>query len=103
MTSAYNRYEYCVDDFEEYEEHEEHFHSEYDYDTNIRPLIGRLRMGIDRLPPDLREVFCLRFFSNMKYDAIGHIVGCPPGTVRSRLSRARNQIRNHLENLEKVS
>ena len=45
------------------------------------------------LPPILREVIVLRELEDMAYDAIATIVGIPIGTVMSRLSRARQQLK----------
>lgn len=47
---------------------------------------------IDMLPAELREVFLLREMEGLAYDEIALRVGCPIGTVRSRLFRAREII-----------
>jgi RNA polymerase sigma-70 factor (ECF subfamily) len=44
----------------------------------------------------MREVIILREFEDMNYEEISGIVGCPIGTVRSRLARARSELRKHL-------
>jgi RNA polymerase sigma-70 factor (ECF subfamily) len=51
------------------------------------------------LPPDLREFLILRAYENMSYDEISEITGCPEGTVKSRLARAREILRNTLKPL----
>lgn len=59
--------------------------------------VGRsLRDGINGLPPEYREVLVLREFQGLDYQRIAEIVGCPVGTVRSRLARAREHLREHL-------
>ena len=49
------------------------------------------------LPVDMREVIILREYENMDYAQIAEIVGCPVGTVRSRLARAREKLRQRLQ------
>lgn len=51
-----------------------------------------LRRAIARLPLEQREVLVLREFEDLAYREIAVIVGCPIGTVMSRLSRARDGI-----------
>ena len=48
--------------------------------------------AIDELPDDLRTAFCLREFSGLSYEEITEIMGCPVGTVRSRIFRAREAL-----------
>jgi RNA polymerase sigma-70 factor (ECF subfamily) len=51
--------------------------------------LGRVLGVIEHLPRRLREVLVLRHVEEMSYDEIARAVGCRVGTVRSRLSRAR--------------
>lgn len=44
---------------------------------------------LDQLDPEHREVLVLREFQEMSYDDIARALGCNLGTVKSRLSRAR--------------
>ncbi len=48
------------------------------------------------LPEHLRDVWALHFLSGLDYRSIARVVGCPIGTVRSRLFRARERIRANL-------
>lgn len=48
--------------------------------------------AIADLPEDLRTAFTLREFSGLSYEEITDIMGCPVGTVRSRIFRAREAI-----------
>jgi len=48
--------------------------------------------AIADLPEDLRTAFSLREFSGLSYEEITEIMGCPVGTVRSRIFRAREAI-----------
>jgi len=48
--------------------------------------------AIEELPEDLRTAFTLREFSGLSYEEITEIMGCPVGTVRSRIFRAREAL-----------
>jgi len=52
---------------------------------------------IDELPSDLRTAIMLRELEGMTYDEISEIMGCPVGTVRSRIFRARESIEKKIE------
>ncbi len=51
-----------------------------------------LRQAIAQLPAEYREVLVLREFEDLSYRQIATIVGCPIGTVMSRLARARDEL-----------
>jgi RNA polymerase sigma-70 factor, ECF subfamily len=57
---------------------------------------GRIRLAISGLPEVFREVVVLRYFEGFSYRQIATIVGCPAGTVMSRLNRARAELRTIL-------
>ncbi|WP_369602801.1 RNA polymerase sigma factor RpoE [Hahella sp. SMD15-11] len=44
------------------------------------------------LPEELRVALTLREFDGMSYEDISNIMGCPVGTVRSRIFRAREAV-----------
>ena len=48
--------------------------------------------AIDSLPEDLRKAILLREMDGLSYDEIAGVMGCPVGTVRSRIFRARAAI-----------
>lgn len=52
---------------------------------------------IDELPSDLRTAIMLRELEGLTYDEISEIMGCPVGTVRSRIFRARESIEKKIE------
>jgi len=52
--------------------------------------------AIALLSPEHREILLLREVNGMDYDAIAEVLGCRKGTVKSRLARAREQLRNHV-------
>ena len=49
------------------------------------------------LPPEDRVVIHLHYYEGYSTDEIAQILGCRPGTVRSRLSRARDRLRKLIE------
>ena len=52
-----------------------------------------VRAAIDALPHRYREVVVLRDLEGFSYQQIAGILGCPAGTVMSRLGRARERLR----------
>lgn len=55
--------------------------------------------AIDELPEELKTAFTLREFSGLSYEDITEIMGCPVGTVRSRIFRAREAIDKRIREL----
>jgi RNA polymerase sigma-70 factor (ECF subfamily) len=48
--------------------------------------------ALKELPKELRLAITLREFDGLSYEEIAEIMGCPIGTVRSRIFRARENI-----------
>lgn len=63
----------------------------------VREDAARLRREIAALDPEHREVLVLREFRDLSYEDIAEVTGVPVGTVRSRLFRARTELRRRLE------
>lgn len=55
-----------------------------------------VREALERLAPNFREVLILRELEEMSYKEISEVTGMPSGTVMSRLSRARQGLRESL-------
>ncbi|WP_133498926.1 RNA polymerase sigma factor RpoE [Cognatilysobacter terrigena] len=55
--------------------------------------------AVNRLPEELREAITLREVEGLSYDEIAERMGCPIGTVRSRIFRAREAIDAQLKPL----
>ncbi len=53
----------------------------------------RVRGAIQNLPVRFREVILLREYEDLSYREIASVLGCPAGTVMSRLARARTKLR----------
>ncbi len=56
-----------------------------------------LRQALLDLPTDLKLIVTLRYFGGLDSSEIGHALGLPPATVRSRLRRALTLLRDHLK------
>jgi RNA polymerase sigma-70 factor, ECF subfamily len=52
-----------------------------------------VREAIRRLPEKCREIIILREYEEMSYEDIADVLGCPVGTVMSRLARARSKLK----------
>lgn len=59
----------------------------------------RVFNAIDALPEDLKTAITLRELEGMSYEEIAQVMGCPIGTVRSRIFRARESIDRSLRPL----
>lgn len=55
-----------------------------------------IQRAIGELDDDHRVIVLLRDVEDMSYEEIGQILGLPEGTVKSRLHRARNELRAKL-------
>ena len=59
-------------------------------------LAPRLAAGLAQLTGDQRDVLLLHAWAELSHEEIAAVLGIAPGTVRSRLSRARAALREHL-------
>lgn len=55
-----------------------------------------VRRALESLPDDFRTVIVLKEIEGLKYEQIADLVGVPVGTIRSRLHRAREELRQRL-------
>lgn len=62
------------------------------------PDYSDLHNAINHLPEKLRMTVILFYFQNMNVNAVAQILNIPPGTVKSRLSKARQLLKEVLEN-----
>ena len=56
----------------------------------------QVRVAIQQLPVEFREIIILREYEELSYQEIAALLGCPAGTVMSRLARARSRLRESL-------
>jgi RNA polymerase sigma-70 factor, ECF subfamily len=54
---------------------------------------NHVRAAIQQLPAEFREIILLREYKDLSYHEIAKLLGCPAGTVMSRLARARARLR----------
>lgn len=57
---------------------------------------AELTRALNELPVEYREILTLRAINDMSYTEIAEVLKLREGTVKSRLSRARNALRNKL-------
>ncbi len=60
---------------------------------------SRVLNALNALPDDYRVVLSLKELDGLKYEEIAEIVGCPIGTVRSRIHRARQELKEKLRDM----
>ena len=56
-----------------------------------------LREGLDELPEEMRQIIVLRDMRGMSYEEIAETLELPLGTVKSRVSRAREKLSGILQ------
>jgi RNA polymerase sigma-70 factor, ECF subfamily len=61
-----------------------------------------LRRGLERLSPEHRAVLELVFYQGLSLAETAQVCDCPLGTVKSRLSYARKQLRGVLSRVEEI-
>jgi RNA polymerase sigma factor (sigma-70 family) len=62
-------------------------------ESDLRLLV---RAEVDRLPAKYRDPVCLCYFEGRTHDDAATVLGWPVGSVRGRLSRARDMLRQRL-------
>jgi RNA polymerase sigma-70 factor (ECF subfamily) len=62
----------------------------------IRPEVREFKLAFARLTPAHREVLVLHAVQGLPYEQIAEICGCEVGTVKSRINRARNVLKQIL-------
>ena len=63
-----------------------------DHMLQTEELQQRVFQTIHELPEDLKTALTLREMDGMSYEDIAETMGCPIGTVRSRIFRAREAV-----------
>ena len=64
--------------------------------------VEQVRDAIQQLPQEFREIIILREYDELSYQEIAEVLGCPAGTVMSRLARARSRLRNILSEQQAI-
>ncbi|MGH9459552.1 MAG: sigma-70 family RNA polymerase sigma factor [Thermoanaerobaculia bacterium] len=65
-------------------------------DLKNKQLAAAIDRAVDGLPPDYRELIRLRHFGELSYDEIATMTRQPLGTVKNKLFRARNLLKEQL-------
>ena len=63
-----------------------------------KPDYSPLHQAIDGLPEKLRVAVILYYFQDMDVNSAAQVLGVPPGTVKSRLHKARVKLKEVLGN-----
>ena len=63
-----------------------------------RETIEAVRRAVESLPDDQRQVIVLRDIHGLPYDEISRILGTEVGTIKSRISRGRTNLKKILKN-----
>ena len=56
-------------------------------------IATKLKKLISHLGEDHREIIILRYYNDLKYDEIARYLGINPGTVKVRLHRAKQELK----------
>lgn len=67
-----------------------------------KELAARLRNALDRLPFDQRTAIVLREVDGLSYEEIAFSLDLAVGTVKSRLTRARQALRVELQDARTI-
>jgi RNA polymerase sigma-70 factor (ECF subfamily) len=62
-----------------------------------KQLSAAIDLAVTRLPPDYRELIQLRHFAELSYEEIASMKKLPLGTVKNKLFRARNLLKDALD------
>jgi RNA polymerase sigma-70 factor (ECF subfamily) len=69
----------------------------------VRQDLSRaIQDGLDQLPPDQKTAVILSDIQGLSYEEIAEVTGVALGTVKSRLSRGRLRLRDHLRQQEEL-
>lgn len=65
-------------------------------DARNRERADAIRLAVDSLPPEYRELICLRHYAELSYGEISEIKEMPLGTVKNKLFRGRQMLKEKL-------
>ena len=72
-------------------------------DFDARPEVVALRIALKQLPTNYREPLILQVIEGYKLEEIAEIMSLPRNTVATRLHRARQKLKQQLENDERTA
>ncbi len=68
--------------------------------TDLGPARTRLKSAVLALPFKMREVVVLKYQEDLSYEEMSRVLGCPPGTIASRLNRALAELESQMRRIE---
>ena len=72
-----------------------HYEDEQRREASVEHRRRRIKNLLEKLPESERTVVTLHYLGEMTYKAISEFLGVSPNTVKSRLQRARNRLKEH--------
>lgn len=76
-------------------EYTKNWQPEYIEDSGMQEIENA--MLLQSIHPQDRAIFVLRYFDGYTAEEISQMMNLPPGTIRSKLSRCRKQLKQNLE------
>jgi RNA polymerase sigma-70 factor (ECF subfamily) len=73
------------------------FHDAPDQDSGVMDAHTDLERALRRLPEDFRTVLLLAEVEGMPLEEVARVMDCPVGTVKSRIFRAKERLREFLK------
>lgn len=61
-----------------------------------REAAGHVEEALSGLPDEVRAALIMKHLQGLRYEEIGEVLGCPTGTVKSRVHAAVMQVRGRL-------
>lgn len=77
------------------------FHEAPDNDQGALEAHTDLERALRRLPEEFRTVLLLAEVEGMPLEEVAHVMGCPVGTVKSRIFRAKERLRALLRDYDR--
>lgn len=65
-----------------------------------RTRTDALKSAVLALPFKMREVVVLKYQEDLSYEEMSRVLGCPPGTIASRLNRALAELESQMRRIE---
>ena len=93
-----NTVRFSLDEYQERsgQEPEERRESDPSHQLQQQDAQQQVREALEELGPEYRDAIILKEIEGLRYEEIAELSGCPIGTVRSRIHRARQLLRDKL-------